>query len=58
MCIRDRFIDIKCRKSGLRPAATVLVATVRAIKFHGGVNLADLGHEDLGALERGLTRCV
>ena len=51
----EKFIDIKCRKSGLRPAATVLVATVRAIKFHGGVNLADLGHEDLGALERGLT---
>jgi formate--tetrahydrofolate ligase len=51
----EKFIDIKCRKSGLRPAATVLVATVRAIKFHGGVNLADLGREDLGALERGLT---
>ena len=50
----EKFIDIKCRKSGLRPAATVLVATVRAIKFHGGVNLADLGREDLGALERGL----
>ncbi|MBL8314411.1 MAG: formate--tetrahydrofolate ligase [Rubrivivax sp.] len=50
----EKFIDIKCRKSGLRPAATVLVATVRAIKFHGGVNLADLGREDLGALEKGL----
>jgi formate--tetrahydrofolate ligase len=50
----EKFIDIKCRKSGLRPAAAVLVATVRAIKFHGGVNLADLGREDLGAVERGL----
>jgi formate--tetrahydrofolate ligase len=50
----EKFIDIKCRKSGLRPAAVVLVATVRAIKFHGGVNLADLGREDLGALQRGL----
>ncbi len=50
----EKFIDIKCRKSGLRPAATVLVATVRAIKFHGGVNLPDLGREDLGALEKGL----
>jgi formate--tetrahydrofolate ligase len=50
----EKFIDIKCRKSGLRPAAVVLVATVRAIKFHGGVNLADLGREDLPALQRGL----
>jgi formate--tetrahydrofolate ligase len=50
----EKFIDIKCRKSGLRPAAAVLVATVRAIKFHGGVDLAALGREDLGALERGL----
>jgi formate--tetrahydrofolate ligase len=50
----EKFIDIKCRKSGLRPAAAVLVATVRALKFHGGVDLAALGREDLGALERGL----
>jgi formate--tetrahydrofolate ligase len=50
----EKFIDIKCRKSGLRPAAAVVVATVRALKYHGGVNLPDLGHEDLGALERGL----
>ena len=50
----EKFIDIKCRKSGLRPAAAVLVATVRAIKFHGGVELVDLGRENLDALGRGL----
>ena len=50
----EKFIDIKCRKSGLRPAVAVLVATVRALKYHGGVHLPDLGREDLGALERGL----
>jgi formate--tetrahydrofolate ligase len=50
----EKFIDIKCRKSGLAPAAAVLVATVRALKFHGGVALADLAREDLPALERGL----
>ena len=50
----EKFIDIKCRKAGLAPSAAVLVATIRALKFHGGVNVADLGREDLGALERGL----
>jgi formate--tetrahydrofolate ligase len=50
----EKFIDIKCRTSGLRPSATVLVATVRALKFHGGVELAELGDEDLPALQRGL----
>ena len=50
----EKFIDIKCRKAGIAPAAAVLVATVRALKFHGGTGLADLGREDLGALERGL----
>ncbi|MDP1900421.1 MAG: formate--tetrahydrofolate ligase [Rubrivivax sp.] len=50
----EKFIDIKCRASGLRPSAAVLVATVRAVKFHGGVERADLGREDLPALERGL----
>ena len=50
----EKFIDIKCRQSGLRPAAAVLVATVRAIKFHGGIELADLGRENLDALDRGL----
>jgi len=51
----EKFFDIKCRLSGLRPAAAVLVATVRALKFHGGVAVPDLTREDLPALERGLT---
>jgi formate--tetrahydrofolate ligase len=50
----EKFIDIKCRASGLRPACAVLVATVRALKFHGGVELPDLGRENLDALGRGL----
>jgi formate--tetrahydrofolate ligase len=50
----EKFIDIKCRKSGLRPAVAVVVATVRALKYHGGVNLPDLGREDLDALQRGV----
>jgi formate--tetrahydrofolate ligase len=50
----EKFVDIKCRKSGLRPDAAVIVATVRALKFHGGVDGPDLGIENLGALERGL----
>ena len=50
----EKFIDIKCRKAGLAPAVAVVVATIRALKFHGGVNLADLGREDLVALDQGL----
>jgi formate--tetrahydrofolate ligase len=50
----EKFIDIKCRMTGLRPSAAVVVATVRALKYHGGVAVADVGREDLGALERGL----
>jgi formate--tetrahydrofolate ligase len=50
----EKFIDIKCRKTGLQPAAVVLVATIRALKYHGGVEVADVAREDLGALERGL----
>ena len=50
----EKFVDIKCRKSGLRPDAAVIVATVRALKYHGGVDVPALGREDLGALERGL----
>ena len=50
----EKFVDIKCRKSGLRPDAAVVVATVRALKFHGGVDAPDLGREDLGAIERGM----
>ena len=50
----EKFIDIKCRKSGLRPSCAVVVATVRALKYHGGVDLKALGSEDLEALGRGL----
>jgi formate--tetrahydrofolate ligase len=50
----EKFIDIKCRGSGLRPAAAVVVATVRALKYHGGVEVADVEREDLDALARGL----
>jgi formate--tetrahydrofolate ligase len=50
----EKFVDIKCRKSGLRPDAAVVVATVRALKFHGGVDVPDLGAENLGAVERGM----
>ena len=50
----EKFIDIKCRKSGLRPAAAVIVATVRALKYHGGVDLKELNKENLPALEKGL----
>src|SRR5579859_5996283 len=50
----EKFIDIKCRKAGLRPAAAVIVATVRALKYHGGVEVADVGRENLAALEKGI----
>ena len=50
----EKFIDIKCRKSGLRPACAVVVATVRALKYHGGVELAALGSENLDALRQGM----
>lgn len=49
----EKFIDIKCRMADLRPAVLVLVATLRALKFHGGVAKEDLNREDLAALERG-----
>jgi formate--tetrahydrofolate ligase len=49
----EKFIDIKCRTGGLKPAAAVIVATVRALKLHGGVALTDLGKEDVAALRRG-----
>ncbi len=51
----EKFIDIKCRKAGLRPAAVVLVATIRALKYHGGVDVKDLKGENLEALARGIT---
>ncbi len=50
----EKFFDIKCRKAGLKPAAAVIVATVRALKMHGGLAKEDLGREDLKALEAGL----
>ncbi len=50
----EKFVDIKCRMSGLRPSMVVLVATIRALKFHGGAELGGLEKEDLGALEGGL----
>ena len=51
----EKFIDIKCRKSGLRPDACVIVATIRALKYHGGADKAALGKENLTALEKGLS---
>jgi formate--tetrahydrofolate ligase len=50
----EKFIDIKCRKSGLRPSAVVIVATLRALKYHGGVDLKELNKENLVALEKGI----
>ena len=50
----EKFFDIKCRMAGLRPDAVVLVATVRALKYNGGMAKADLGTEDLDALRRGV----
>ena len=50
----EKFLDIKCRMAGLHPSAVVMVATVRALKMHGGLAKTDLGREDLGALEAGL----
>ncbi|HEV3285120.1 MAG TPA: formate--tetrahydrofolate ligase, partial [Steroidobacteraceae bacterium] len=49
----EKFVDIKCRKAGLTPRAAVIVATVRALKYHGGVELADLKSENLAALDKG-----
>ena len=50
----EKFLDIKCRAAGIQPSAVVLVATVRALKLHGGVKKTDLGVENLEALEAGL----
>ncbi|MBR3146755.1 MAG: formate--tetrahydrofolate ligase [Eubacterium sp.] len=50
----EKFVDIKCRKAGLTPDACVIVATVRALKYHGGVTKKELGPENLEALEKGL----
>ncbi len=51
----EKFIDIKCRKAGLAPDCAVLVATIRALKMHGGVKKEDLKHENLKALEAGMS---
>ncbi len=50
----EKFLDIKCRVAGLKPSAVVIVATVRALKMHGGRAKTELGNEDLEALEKGL----
>ncbi|GJD29009.1 Formate--tetrahydrofolate ligase [Methylobacterium adhaesivum] len=49
----EKFIDIKCRQAGLKPSAVVIVATVRALKMHGGVSKKELGSENIDALEKG-----
>jgi formate--tetrahydrofolate ligase len=50
----EKFVDIKCRKAGLKPSAAVIVATIRALKYHGGVELAELKGENLAALDKGI----
>src|SRR5436309_3714461 len=50
----EKFLDIKCRKSGLVPSAGVIVATIRALKYHGGVDVKEVNKENLAALEKGL----
>jgi len=50
----EKFFDIKCRKTGLRPSAAVIVATIRALKMHGGVAKEDLGKENVEALKKGI----
>jgi formate--tetrahydrofolate ligase len=50
----EKFIDIKCRKAGLRPDAVVIVATIRALKYHGGIDVKELNKENLAALEKGV----
>ncbi|MBL1322081.1 MAG: formate--tetrahydrofolate ligase [Methylophaga sp.] len=50
----EKFIDIKCRKAGIKPDMAVIVATVKALKYHGGANVKELANEDLTALEKGM----
>ncbi len=54
----EKFLDIKCRFAGLKPSAVVIVATVRALKMHGGLPKADLGKVDMGALDKGLENLI
>ena len=50
----EKFFDIKCRKAGLKPDAAVIVATVKALKYNGGVPKAELGKENMEALKKGI----
>ena len=54
----EKFVNIKCRKAGLRPDAAVLVATVRALKYHGGIKVPELGKPNVAALEAGLANLL
>lgn len=54
----EKFLDIKCRLAGLKPSAVVIVATVRALKMHGGVKKEELGKENVSALEKGLANLM
>ena len=54
----EKFVDILCRSSGLRPSAAVIVATVRATKYHGGVEVADLPAENIAAIEKGSANLI
>lgn len=54
----EKFFDIKCRAAGLKPDAVVVVATVRALKMHGGLAKTELGNEDLAALEKGMPNLI
>jgi len=54
----EKFVNIKCRKMGLNPSAAVLVATIRALKYHGGVKKEDLGQENVEALQNGIPNLV
>ena len=54
----EKFVDILCRSSGLRPSAAVIVATVRAAKYHGGVEVADLPAENIAAIEKGSANLI
>jgi formate--tetrahydrofolate ligase len=50
----EKFVDIKCRKTGLKPAVAVIVATIRALKYHGGIDVKELNSENCNALEKGM----
>src|SRR5690606_36373944 len=54
----EKFFDIKCRKAGLKPAACVIVATIRALKMNGGVPKSDLGKEDVEAVRKGVVNLL